>query len=94
MVEVNENGDEMILLNATSNSVLSNPEIALTANVYGEQGKKESLFKLIDYAVRYDFHFDLFMRLIPYFPSPLNSLHQALPHYFSLLKTEARGNYF
>jgi len=94
MVEVNENEDEMILLNATSNSVLSNPEIALTANVYGEQGKKESLFKLIDYAVRYDFHFDLFMRLIPYFPSPLNSLHQALPHYFSLLKTEARGNYF
>ena len=94
MVEADENDDEMILLNAASNSVLSNPEIALTANVYGEQGKKESLFKLIDYAVRYDFHFDLFMRLIPYFPSPLNTLHQALPHYFSLLKTEARGNYF
>jgi len=52
---------------------------------------KHFLLSLIDYAVRYEFHFDLFVEMIPRFPFPFKSLRRALPCYFNLLKTYARG---
>jgi len=92
MVDTDQNGEEMTMLNSLSNSVFHDSEIVEMANKYGDANNHTGLLKLTDYAVRYEFHFDLLIQMIPRFPSPFNSLRLALPRYFNLMKTEARGN--
>ena len=57
-----------------------------------EMANKVTINNLMNYAVRYDFHFDLFISLIPLFPSPLTVLTDALPRFFNLFATDARGS--
>ena len=93
MVDLNSKGREMTMLNSLANSVFNEAEIVELATKYGDANNHTSISELIDYAVRYDFHFDLFIEMIPRFPSPFNALRLSLPHYFNLMKTEARGIY-
>lgn len=87
---------EFNMLFAFASDLFTSSELDLIASRYvnvneGEDGLISPLKNLINYAVRYDFHFDLLIQLIPRFPSPLSALGVAFPLYFKLLLTDARG---
>jgi len=82
---------EYSMLSTFANEVFDPIEITELANVYGLPRNVDKLSKLLDYAVRYDFHFDLCMNMLPLFPSAIIPIHECLPRFFSLFSTEARG---
>lgn len=93
MVTLDGEGNERSMLSAFTNDVFANQnDIVDIAKRYGNVAESaQPLHELMDYAVRYDFHFDFFISLIPHFPSPLSALNEALPRLFNLFSTDARG---
>ena len=82
-------GREYSMLFCKTNDVFRDRGVLL--KMAFEMANKETIYNLMSYAVRYDFHFDLFITLIPLFPSPLAVLTDALPRFFNLFSTDARG---
>ena len=99
MVEPYEKGKELTILDSKARAILTSKvksnkyddQIRYLAKKYGDVNFNDFALKLVNFAVRYEFHFDLLLEMIPYYHSPSKALKKILPHYFQLLKTEARG---
>ena len=83
-------GKEHSMLFCRTNDVFRDRSVLVKMAL--QMANKVTMTNLMNYAVRYDFHFDLFITLIPLFPSPLTVLTDAFPRFFNLFATDARGS--